>query len=70
MKQIEEWLSDQLSKEDSNKNSLKSALLEYEIDRLTLAKLSIDSSDIDRLYRSIYVTTFSFYQTISEIIHS
>jgi hypothetical protein len=48
-------------------NSVKSALLLFEIDRLTLAKLGLKSDDIDRLYRILYVTSEGFFQTIEDI---
>jgi len=42
-------------------NSVKSALLLFEIDRLTLAKLGLKSDDIDRIYRILYVTSEGFF---------
>ena len=44
---------------------LKTPLMKLKIDRTTLLKLGINLHEVDRLYRSIYVTSVSFFQTVS-----
>lgn len=40
----------------------------FEIDRLTLAKMGLSNSDIERLYRMLYVTSAGFFQTIEDLL--
>jgi hypothetical protein len=64
IKQIEDWIQLQLKSEGQT----KSPMLMYEIDRLSLSKVGLTPIETDRLYRSLYVTTFSFFQQLQEII--
>jgi len=36
-------------------------LINYKLDRLTLQKQGLNTEDVDRIYRALYVTTNSFF---------
>ena len=70
IKQIEDWLTEQLVKDMPEKErTYKSALNYFKIDKLTLSEHGLQVSDTERLYRSLYVTTFTFFQTLSALIN-
>lgn len=62
-KQIENWLNQALEKYVT-KDSRKTALMHMRIDRLSLSKVGISGDQTDQLYRSIYVTSVSFFQNL------
>jgi len=42
--------------------------MKLRIDRLTLVKLGMITEQIERLYRSIYVSAVSFFQTLADLL--
>ncbi|OMJ80193.1 hypothetical protein SteCoe_19598 [Stentor coeruleus] len=56
-------LPNQLSKQE-----LSSPLMRYGVDRTGLLKAGLQTEDIDRLYRSLFVYSIGFYQLIQTIL--
>jgi len=42
--------------------------VEYGIDRLTLVNTGMSAKAIDKLYRSLFVTTIGFNKTVNEVV--
>ena len=38
----------------------------FEIDRMTLNNFGVPASDVERLYRALYVNSIGFYDTIKQ----
>ena len=73
--QIEQWLDKSLQVCIEEKLSAAAGLKTFqnskpmyvfEIDRMTLNNFGIPSNQVDRIYRSLYVNTVGFYDTIKQ----
>lgn len=56
-------LPNEVTKKDS-----KLPLMRFGIDRTTLLKAGLQTSDVDRLYRSLFVYSIGFYQLIQKVL--
>lgn len=65
IKQIEDWLSESLGK---SKPPASQSLFHYQIDRISLGKACLSPEDIDRLYRTLYVTTDGLFATLNSLL--
>lgn len=69
-KQIEDWFNEAVEPYVKliDPDPLKTPLMKLRIDRITLGKLGIITELIERLYRSIYVSSVSFFQTLADVL--
>ena len=69
-KQIEEWFNEVVEPYVKliDPDPLKTPLMKLKIDRLTLGKLGINTKQIERMYRSIYVSSVGFFQTLGDVL--
>ena len=69
-KQIEDWFNEAVEPYVKliDPDPLKTPLMKLRIDRITLGKLGIITEQIERLYRSIYVSSVSFFQTLADVL--
>ena len=54
--------------EGSANGGKQTKCIEYGIDRLTLGNTGISNASIDKMYRSLFVTTMGFYSQLNELI--
>ncbi len=52
-----------------NQQELESSLSAYNLDRSSLQRLGLKNGHIDRIYRSMYVYSVGFHDSINQIIH-
>lgn len=69
-KQIEDWFNEVVEPYVKliDPDPLKTPLMKLKIDRLTLGNLGINTKQVERMYRSIYVSSVGFFQTLGDVL--
>ena len=65
IKQIEDWLSETLGK---SQPPAAQSLFRFQIDRISLQKACLSPCQIDRLYRTLYVSSDGLFATLNSLL--